>query len=123
MGDVQHSPPPPRPSPPQKVYITDGGLRMIFDLDGRPFKFRNGETVVQADGPLVVMNGGAAGWVGMYPPAEGGGTDWRHGREGAGVSIVLDVVPTQDLGSARTGESLGNLAHIAVANWFVFGAA
>jgi hypothetical protein len=30
-----------------------------------------------------------------------------HGREGQGVSIVLDVVPTQDMGAGHAGESVG----------------
>ena len=102
----------------QNAYITDGGLRLIFDLSGRPFKFRKGETVVQADGPLVVMNGEAAGWVGLYPPAEGANTGWFHGREGAGVSIVLDVVPTQDSGEGRAGEGLGHISNTEVAKHF-----
>jgi hypothetical protein len=82
------------------------------------FKFRKGETVVQTNGPLVVMNGDAAGWVGLYPPAEGGETGWFHGREGAGVSIVLDVVPTQDLGEGRAGEGLGHISNTEVAKHF-----
>jgi hypothetical protein len=73
---------------------------------------------VEADGPLVVMNGEAAGWVGQYPPAEGGETGWFHGREGAGVSIVLDVVPTQDFGAGNAGESLGCISNTAVAKHF-----
>jgi hypothetical protein len=64
------------------------------------------------------MNGDAAGWVGLYPPAVGGGTGWFHGREGAGVSIVLDVVPIQDMGAGRAGESLGSISHTAVAKHF-----
>jgi hypothetical protein len=102
----------------QNAYITDGGLRLIFDLSGRPFKFRKGKDVVQANGPLVVMNGYAAGWVGLYPPAEGANTGWFHGREGVGVSIVLDVVPTHDKGAGRAGESLGRISHTAVATHF-----
>ncbi len=70
---------------------------------------------MEADGPLVVMYGDAAGWVGRYPPAEGGETGWFHGREGAGVSIVLDVVPTQDKGDQ--GE-LGMISQTPVAVQF-----
>jgi hypothetical protein len=59
-------------------------------------------------GPLVAMNGDAAGWAGRYPPAVwGGGSDRHHGREGAGVSIMLDVVPTKGEGNA--GEAQGRL--------------
>jgi hypothetical protein len=64
------------------------------------------------------MNGDAAGWVGLYPPAVGGGTDWFHGREGAGVSIVLDVVPIQDKGAGGAGEGLGMISGTPVAQWW-----
>ncbi len=73
---------------------------------------------MEADGPLVVMNGEAAGWVGLYPPAEGGETGWFHGREGAGVSIVLDVVNTQDYGEGSAGEGLGFISDTEVAKHF-----
>ncbi len=90
--------------------------RRWLDLDDRPFKFRNGEAVENADGPLVVMNG--AGWRGQYPPAEGEKPGWFHGREGAGVSIVLDVVPScmfQLHGGPGVGEGPGMITHTAVA--------
>ncbi len=98
-------------------------MRMIFDLDGRPFHFKkrrgnNNGPLVPADGPLVVMNGPAAGWRGWFPPAVGGGTDWHHGREGAGVSIVLDLMPTLLVGWAGAAEGLGHLTHRRVAKFF-----
>jgi hypothetical protein len=44
------------------------------------------------------------------------GTDWRHGREGAGVSTVLDVVPTQL--KCGGGAALGKISALKVARWF-----
>jgi hypothetical protein len=66
-----------------------GGLCLISDLSNRTFHFRKGKVgeVVQAGGPLTAMTGDAAGWVGLY----------------AGVSIVLDVVPTQSPQVGRGG--------------------
>jgi hypothetical protein len=64
------------------------------------------------------MNGEAAGWVGLYPPTEGEETGWFHGREGAGVSIVLDVVPTHDKGAGKAGEGLGLISDTEVAKHF-----
>jgi hypothetical protein len=88
----------------QAAYGTEGGLRLIFDHSDRPFQFREGHAGEGVpNGPLVVMNGNAAGWVRLYLPAVERGMDWRHGREGKGVSIVLDVVPTQDKGVGQAG--------------------
>ncbi len=41
-----------------------------------------------------------------------------HGRAGQGVSIVLDVVPTQDMGVGNTGEGLGELTARGAAKFF-----
>jgi hypothetical protein len=117
MGDVPTFCKPPRYAT-QKAYISEGGLRMIFDLSGRPFKFREGTAVVQANGPLVAMNGDAAGWRGLYPPAEGEKPGWFHGREGAGVSIVLDVVPSQRGGGSEVDGGLGAITTTNLSKWF-----
>ncbi len=84
-------------------------------MGDRPFQFRNGPDgkVVPAGGPLVVMNGQAAGWQG-----DGTKSPWMHGRAGQGVSIVLDVVPSQDLGAGNAGESLGKISHRGAAMFF-----
>jgi hypothetical protein len=70
----------------------------------RPFHFRFGPEgeLIPAGGPVVLMNGQAAGWQGG-----GMGSPFFHGRAGQGVSIVLDVVPTQDKGTSGAGESVG----------------
>ncbi len=109
------------PTPAQICYGTPGGLRWIFDLGrlavgDRPFKFRNGPEggeVFPAGGPLVVMNGQAAGWQG-----DGKGSTIMHGRAGQGVSIVVDVVPKQDKGAGRAGEGLGLITQRGVAKFF-----
>jgi hypothetical protein len=44
--------------------------------------------------------------------------DWRHGREGAGLLIVLDVVPNQVFGEGTVGEGLGSITQSAVAPLF-----
>jgi hypothetical protein len=76
---------------------------------------------VQANGPLVAMNGDAAGWRGLYPPAEGEKPGWFNGRDGAGVSIVLDVVPTQLAGPHGWLAQGGALSSLAVAKHFRMG--